>query len=102
MQPKQIDVTCPCCQSRLAVDVLTQRVVRAARPEERDAAGRPKVGEADWDQALGKVRERDEGREGKMDSALERERARRRQLDDLFDQARRKLEQDPDRQTDQG
>lgn len=84
MNPKQLRVTCPCCQSRLWVDVLTAKVVRAARPGEERAP----AGEADWEQAMGRVQGRVSQSADKMDAALERERTREADLDDLFRKAR--------------
>lgn len=95
MDAKQIEIACPCCKSRLLVDVRTGKLLRSLRPEELDATGKPVVGERDWDQALGKVRERGGQSETKLDSALGRERDRTRQLDDLFRKARENLN-DPD------
>lgn len=97
MDHKQIEIACPCCQSRLLVDVRTGKLLRTLRPEELDPTGKPVVGERDWQQAMGRVREREDQREGKLDSALDRERDRSRQLDDLFKKAREKLrDDDPD------
>jgi hypothetical protein len=95
MDAKQIEIACPCCQSRLLVDLRTGKLLRSLRPEELDATGKPLVGERDWDQALGRVRERGGESENKLDSALDRERNRPRQLDDLFRKAREQLH-DPD------
>lgn len=95
MDAKQIEIACPCCKSRLLVDLRTGKLLRSLRPEELDAAGKPVVGERDWDQALGRVRERGGESENKLDSALDRERNRSRQLDDLFRKAREQLH-DPD------
>jgi hypothetical protein len=95
MDAKQIEIACPCCKSRLLVDVRTGKLLRTLRPEELDATGKPVVGERDWDQALGKVRERSDQGESKLDSALDRERKRSADLDDLFRKAREKL-RDPD------
>lgn len=95
MDTKQIEIACPCCNSRLLVDVRTGKLLRTLRPEELDATGKPVVGERDWDQALGRVRERTDGGENKLDSALDRERKRSSQLDDLFRKAREKM-RDPD------
>lgn len=92
MDEKQIEIACPCCKSRLLVDVRTGKLLRTLRPEELDATGKPVVGERDWNQALGRVREREGGSESKLDSALGRERDRSRQLDDLFRKAREKLQ----------
>jgi hypothetical protein len=101
MDAKQIEIACPCCKSRLLVDVRTGKLLRTLRPEELDATGKPVVGERDWDQALGKVRERSDQGENKLDSALDRERKRSADLDDLFRQAREKL-RDPDDDPPQG
>lgn len=95
MDAKQIEIACPCCKSRLLVDLRTGKLLRTLRPEELDATGKPLVGERDWDQALGRVRERSSERGSKLDSALDRERDRSRDLDDLFRKAREKLD-DPD------
>lgn len=95
MDTKQIEIACPCCQSRLLVDVRTGKLLRTLRPEELDATGKPVVGERDWDQALGRVRGRESERSAKLDSALDRERDRSRHLDDLFRKASEKLN-DPD------
>jgi len=95
MDTKQIEIACPCCQSRLLVDVRTGKLLRALRPEELDATGKPVVGERDWDQALGRVRDRQGDRASKLESALDRERERSRHLDDLFRKASETLN-DPD------
>lgn len=89
MGSKEVEVTCPCCSSRLTVDVRTEKILKARRPEELDAAGRPKVGEADWDSALGKVTGRlDEGA-GKFDASIQREKDRASDLDRLFEDLKR-------------
>lgn len=85
--PKQIDVECPCCKARLAVDVATRRVVRAAPPERLDASGKPIVGAADFDRALDRVQRRHEAGAGRFEDALERERRRSHDLDELFRRA---------------
>ena len=98
METKQIEIACPCCKSRLLVDVRTGKLLRTLRPEELDATGKPVVGERDWDQALGRVRNRESERTAKLDSALDRERERSRHLEDLFRKASEKLadpEDDP-------
>lgn len=95
METKQIEIACPCCNSRLLVDVRTGKLLRTLRPEQLDASGKPVVGEGDWDQALGRVQQRESERSSKLDSALDRERDRSRHLDDLFRKASEKLS-DPD------
>lgn len=95
MTEQQLEVTCPCCSSRLWIDTRTSKVVRSRRPGELDAeTGKPKVDEADWSDALGKVRQRTESGEGRLDSALERERGKGARLDELFKKAKEKLQSD--------
>ncbi len=93
MSAKQIDIECPCCRARLAVDVLTRQVVRAAPPEKQDDAGRTVVDPQEFDRALERVQRRAERGEQVFDGALEREQRRDRDLDELFrrasDKARR-------------
>lgn len=92
MDPKQIEVECPACNSRLAVDVLTARVVRwkgstdvaAAGP---GLAGGPTVTEEDWDAALRRLSTRKERSTSAFEAAFSKEQARARDLDDLFGEA---------------
>jgi len=84
MDPKEVTVSCPCCDSRIVVDVRTATVLTWSRAKEKDSAGRPKVTEQDWDQAA----ERAKGRLGqgldKFDKGLKREQDREKDLDDLW------------------
>ena len=91
METKQIEIDCPCCKTRLLVDVRTGQLLRTLRPEELDSEGKPVVSERDWDEALGKVRGRTESRESRLDEALNRERDKASRLDELFRQAKDKL-----------
>ena len=97
METKQIEIDCPCCKTRLLLDVRTGQLLRARRPEELDSEGKPVVSERDWDEALGKVQDRTQSREGRLDEALNRERDKASRLDDLFRQARDKLAKDGER-----
>jgi len=92
METKQIEIACPCCKSRLLVDVRTGQLLRTLRPEEIDDKGKPVVSERDWDDALGRVQGRQQSRESKLDEALGRERDKESRLDDLFRKAREKLD----------
>jgi Zn-finger nucleic acid-binding protein len=94
MERKQIEIDCPHCSTRILVDARTQQILRSRRPEELDSSGKPVVGEADWASALGKVQKRDASRDGALEAALDKERDRASQLDDLFDQAKEKLDDD--------
>jgi hypothetical protein len=91
MDRKELEVTCPCCASRLVIDLRTERVVRSARPEERDEQGKPKVAESDWTSAMEKVEGRTRSSEDKLNAALDRERNRQSRLDELFRSAKERL-----------
>jgi hypothetical protein len=93
MEAKEIEIACPCCSTRLTVDVRTSTVLRARKPEELDTTGKPKLGEKDWSDALGRVRSRSDEAPGKLDELLAKERDKRSRLDDLFKAANDKLKQ---------
>lgn len=92
METKQIEVDCPCCQSRLAIDVRTARVLRSRPKGQVDEAGKPKVGEADWTDAFGKVKTREAERDGRLGAMLDEQRRRSDELESRFQAARKKLE----------
>lgn len=92
MDTKQLEISCPCCNTRLSVDVRTGVVVRSRRPEERDETGKPIVREADWSNAFDKVKQRSDGAGSKLDQALQNEREKSSRLDDLFRKAKEKLD----------
>ncbi|MFT7670856.1 MAG: hypothetical protein ACI8X5_003569 [Planctomycetota bacterium] len=92
MQNKQIDVDCPCCTTRLTVDVLTQTVVRAVSPQELDAFGDPIVPGKRWDSAKERVDQRSASAEDRLESALNEEKGKESHLDDLFKKANEKIE----------
>jgi hypothetical protein len=91
MDAKDVRVDCPCCQSRLELDVRTGKVVRWSPKEATDEAGRPTVREADWGQAAERVERRLGTATDKFDESLQRERSRARDLDDLFRKANERL-----------
>lgn len=84
MDAKEVVLRCPCCDSRIVVDVRTAKVLTWSRAVETDSTGRPKVTETDWDQAA----ERAKGRLGqgldKFEKGLKREQDREKDLDDLW------------------
>lgn len=98
MNPKQIDVTCPCCNTRLTVDVLTRTILRHAPPGQVDETGKAVLDEGRWDAAAEKVKGRRSDGQDKFDSALDKERSRTRDLDELFDRAKKKALEEPDEQ----
>jgi hypothetical protein len=91
METKQIQVDCPCCSSKLTIDVLTQTVMRADLQQDLDEMGKPRVPGKQWDVAVGRVEERSSGAGDRLDSALDAERGKVDRLDDLFDKANAKL-----------
>ena len=95
MEIKQIDLACPCCNARLTIDVLTRTVLKHAPAEQVDETGKPVLDEGRWDVANEKVSGRRGAAQDKFDAALGKERTRERDLDDLFEQAKRKAKGEP-------
>jgi hypothetical protein len=87
MERKQVTVECPCCESRLEVDVLTAKVMRWREKAEPAEPGEPRVGEGDWDAAAERVSRRTETARDRFDESLSREKSRSKDLDDLFRKA---------------
>ncbi len=96
MSSKEIEITCPCCDMRLTVDVLTRTILKTVGPQETDEFGKPVVSEGRWDAAASKVKDRGEDAGDRLDDALAAEKKRVNRLDDLFDQAKRKLDDKSD------
>lgn len=86
MSAKEIEVRCPCCQSRLSVDVLTAKVLRHERGEAASETGDK------WSSAQDRVRGRTSKGTEKLDQALDSERNKPDRLDELFRKAREKLD----------
>jgi len=91
MDTKSLEVACPCCESRLEIDVRTGKLVRWAKKSELDESGKPRVRESDWSQANQRVNQRLGGAADKFDESLGREKTRGQDLDDLFKKASDKL-----------
>ena len=90
MESKQIEVSCPCCDTILLIDVLTRSVLRQSRPAQLDETGKVVLDESRWDEARGRVQERSLGKEERFESALSKEQGREADLQDLFEKAKRK------------
>ncbi|MEM7305691.1 MAG: hypothetical protein AAF682_03420 [Planctomycetota bacterium] len=86
METKEVAIRCPCCDSRIVVDVRTQKILTWARAGEVDAEGRPKVTEQDWDEAQKRAEGRLETGLDKFEAGLAREASRDKDLDALWDQ----------------
>lgn len=93
MSAKEIEIICPCCQSRLTVDVLTAKVLRH---EPIAAAG--EAGDR-WASAQDRVRGRTASGTEKLDRALDSERGKLDRLDALFRKAQEKLQRPDDEGT---
>ena len=91
MDAKEVKVQCPCCESRLDVDLLTGRVVRWRPKGEKDETGKPVLGEADWRSASEHVGKRMDTAAERFDASLSREKNRGKDLDELFRKANEKL-----------
>lgn len=81
---KELEVTCPCCQARLTVDVLTAKVMRTRLPEAEKTRD-------PWAAANEKVRDRSAQTTDRLDKALGDEKGKDARLDDAFEKARQKL-----------
>lgn len=90
MSDKEIEIRCPCCESSLVIDVRTRTVLRHAPKARLDERGQPILDPGRWDQATARVRERTGQAKDAFDAALAREQSRPRDLDALFEEAKRK------------
>jgi hypothetical protein len=91
MESKDIQVTCPCCESRIEVDARTGTVLRWRRKEELDETGKPIVRESDWRAASERVGKRLGTATDRFEQGLSREKGRADDLDELFRKANEKL-----------
>lgn len=85
MAKKDITIVCPCCEAELIIDVLTQKILR------HRAKG--STAESTWGDAHARVAGREERGTDAFDAALSGEQSRSRDLDDLFDEAKKKAEE---------
>ena len=90
-EKKDATVVCPCCDSRIEVDLRTGKVLRWRRPEELDETGKPVLTESDWADANKRVAGRMEEAKDRFEEGLTREKNRGDDLDDLFKKAQDKL-----------
>ena len=89
---KEIEVDCPCCESRLLIDVRTRAVLRHAPKERLDEFGKPMKDASRWDAANEKIGRGSERGKDAFDQALSKEKSRGEDLDDLFDRAKSKVD----------
>src|SRR5262245_56637495 len=91
MDSKEVKIDCPCCGSRLEVDVRTSKIERWRRKGETDETGKPVMKESDWSTATDRVARRMGTASDKFDDSLTREKSRAKDLDELFRKANEKL-----------
>ncbi len=96
MEIKDVDVTCPCCGTRITVDVRTRKTLRTRPPKELDESGKPVVKAKDWDQISSKVEGRLGAASSKFEDGLSKEKTREGDLDDLFRKASEKVKKRKD------
>ena len=94
MEIKEVDVLCPCCDTRLTVDVRTGKVIRYSERREEGEAG--KAEPHDFDAISRRVEDRLGGAKEKFEQGLAREQSRGKDLDELFRKANEKLKEDDD------
>ena len=87
MNPKELEVRCPCCASRLLVETATGKILRTT-PAGDAAQAAPAVDR--WESAQHRVRERTNTGTEKLESALEAERTKEARFDEMFKKAREK------------
>jgi len=99
-EKKDVMVACPCCDSRIEIDLRTGKVLRWRRPEELDETGKPVVTEGDWADANKRVSNRLGEAKDRFESGLSKEKSRVNDLDDLFKKASDKLRKREDERPD--
>ena len=71
-------------------------VFRTDMPEQLDETGKPILDEGRWDEASSRVRGRKAASLDKFEAALGKEQSREKDLDDLFEKAKRKAKKPGD------
>jgi len=90
---KEVEVTCPCCSTRLTVDIRTGQVLKRQITPKEGAEGGAKDA---WESAQDRVRERSAEGKRKLESALDYERTKEARFDELFKKATEKRAPKPD------
>ena len=88
MAKKEMRVECPCCEAELVVDALTHKVLR--HKAKGQSAG------VTWGAASERLKARIEGGQEAFEDALSGEQTRSRDLEDLFEDAKRRAVQEPE------
>jgi hypothetical protein len=96
MEIKDVEVTCPCCSTRITLDVRTRKILRSRPPKRVDESGKPVLDAKDWDEINSKVKNRLGSASDKFEEGLARETTREKDLDDLFRKANDKIRRGDD------
>ena len=96
MDTRQIEVNCPCCESKLVIDVRTSTVLKHSLPQQLDETGRPILDAGRWKAATERVNDREARGTDAFDAALGKEHKRDEDLDDLFKKAKAKMKRRQD------
>jgi uncharacterized protein YbaR (Trm112 family) len=78
MDERLLEIICPCCRSRLWIDVQNREVIRSERPGKQKAS---------LDELLLKEKQKKEGADGKFLSTAELARRRKAEAQDKFARA---------------
>jgi hypothetical protein len=90
---KQIETVCPCCETTLVVDAMTGKVLRHAKPGEVDETGKMQLDPERWESATERTSSRGRDATEKFEEALGEEKSKESRLDDLFDKAKKKVDE---------
>ena len=90
---KEVETRCPCCEVTLVVDVVTGKVLRHAKPGQVDETGKIQLDEGRWESANKRSSSRSVDATDKFEQALGEERSKESRFDDLFDKAKKKVDE---------
>ena len=90
---KQIETVCPCCEATLVVDSASGKVLRHAKPGEVDETGKMQLDPNRWESANERTSSRTQDAADKFEAALGEEQSKESRLDDLFDKAKKKVDE---------
>ena len=90
---KEVETQCPCCDVTLVVDVATGKVLRHAKPGQVDETGKMQLDEGRWESANKRSSSRSVDATDKFEQALGEERSKESRFDDLFDKAKKKVDE---------
>ena len=93
MNKKQIEAVCPSCGTTLVVDSMSGKVLRHAEPGEVDETGKMQLDPDRWESATDRTATRASDASDKFEEMLGDEKSKESRLDDLFDKAKKKVDE---------